>query len=149
MINWRKMIIGYLLSVAGFVAAEYTVLRALPLSTWFEYRMIAAEAPVPLGGPIKMQSSIVQHLVTDMRYNDVLFCDFTGKGEYSFYSSSTDSYDAAPPMDGVSKWTYAGGVPITHAWCFMRSAVTAQLRYGIRKTPQEIRSEPFEIGATR
>ena len=146
MINPVKIVLGPILAIAAFMSAEWTAMTFLPLNTWFEYRSISVEGDVPDGGPIKVKSSIVRHRISDMRYNDVLFCRFDYADNFILYSTSASQYDGAPPMDGISQWAYAGNVPITHATCYIRSSVTVALKYGIQKTPQVIMSNQFKIG---
>ena len=147
MINPVKIAAGYLFGVAAFVALDWTALTFLPLSTWVEYRTVRIVPPVPLGGPIDAQSDLVRHRISDMRFSDTLFCDLGDGNGYRLYSTIPSSFESAPPKDGISNWTYTGPVPSIHAWCYMRSTINIDLKYGIEKKPQIIISEPFEIGS--
>lgn len=142
MIDVPKIVIGYILGVAGFVASEYVVLRSLPMDYFFKYEKTEIIEPVQKGGAIRAVSHLRRYRAVDMRYQDTLFCD-----EYGLYSSEMTTYDNAHPSDDliVSRWAYKAEIP-AHGHCWIKSAITAELRYGIIKGPQEVKTQKVEIG---
>lgn len=149
MINWRKIIGGYLLLTGLFIACEYLALRwLLPVSFWFEYRQVAVVPPVIPGGPLRFSSSIDRYRTSDMQYNDALFCD-TGKGKFETFSiQPVSDFNSAPARsaDDSALWWYTADVPEMPARCYLRAVPAVKLRYGIIRAHQPIYTDPFDIG---
>lgn len=145
--NPWKIAVGYITAVMAFVCTEYMALNYLPLSHWIKYDQVTVFRPVEGGQPIEVLSILHRYRAVDMIYNDNLFCKTSPRAGFRLYSSMESKYTGAPPSDEtiVSKWTYTGAVPRKKSVCYLRSAVTVQLRYGIRPKPQIMQTYPFEV----
>lgn len=142
--NFWKVVFGYLSALGIVFGTEYTALTFAPLSYWVEYQNVQILPPVNPGGPVRVLSTFQRHQTANMVYNDTLYCA-DGAGDYATYSVQAGEISALPPFNGSRQWKYTAPVP-RQGQCFLRSAVTVQLKYGIRPKPQVLISNIVNIG---
>ena len=142
------MATGYIILTLTFMSVVYTALSLLPLSTWIKYDQVTVFEPVEAGGPIEMLSVLHRYRSVDMIYNDVLFCDLGDGRGFRLYSPQDGRYSNAPKSKEtiVSNWVYTQPVPRKKSTCFIKSAPTVELKYGIRPKPQELKTYLFQVG---
>lgn len=143
--NFWKAVFGYLSALGVVFGTEYTALTFAPLSYWVEYQDVQIVPPVEAGGPVLVLSTFTRHRTANMVFNDTLYCAAEGDEQFATYSTQPGEISALPPFNGSRQWKYTAPVP-RQGKCFLRSAVTVQLKYGIRPKPQVLISNIVNIG---
>ena len=148
MIDFKKLIAGPIILISLFASFEWTALTLSPSTNFFRYHSIDVASVDNSVSEIKLVSSLERFRLVNMHYQDTLFCKSEKDREYFFYSSQESEYKNAPRSHGIkrSPWVYAARIPKKQSKCFIRSAVSVTLRYGISPPAQIIETKIFEIG---
>ncbi len=146
--------IPYISSIIVVVGAlvflfHVAYLLLTPPSYWFTYHAIKpAQDVFQIGEPLKFLSFADFHKKTDVRWNDVLRCNFDmDQFGYLFFSEYTSQADSWGPFKSATTprpWAYNERIPQAPTTCFVDSTITVKLPYGITKQ-QEIFSPEFRI----
>lgn len=134
-----KGAVAYVMTVALFVALQYTFYKIMPMSFWIEYQSIEVPAKVlSLGEPPVFVSHATgsTERSADIEWNDVLRCNFDENGHgFKYLSNYESSVTAYKPEESVraTSWQYNSAVPDSPAICYLDSTITLILPYGIEK----------------
>ena len=128
-INWFKLIrnglFTYVVVVVFFIVSAELALTVLPSTYWIEYeKVIPTKDTFQIGEKLQFVSVSEVYRPTEVRWNDVLRCDFgQGFGHFSDYQSS--SLVGVRELSTTSPWTYNGVIPNEPTSCFLESHIFA------------------------
>lgn len=144
MISFRRVIVGYALACLAVIAIEWTAGRLVPRDAFFHYYSIEPASRVVPGSPVYFRSVLRVTIPVDFDYVDTLYCDVSDGLGWRYWSQQTSRVENAEVRTAQSPaiWLYSADTPDVPYRCYLRSAVSAVLKYGETKT-QVLKSDPF------
>lgn len=138
-------------SVVAFATADFATKRwVLDHTHWFEYSKVEFIAPLVEGRPVDMLSYSDWHRVSDVTWNDALFCYLDLNDEMATRIVTPPSIvdraylpnNAAAPKP----WRFLEAAPRAGLECYSKHVIVVNVGYGITKT-QTLYSDPITITA--
>lgn len=122
---------------------NYVQLKFSDSSDYFTYTSLTSKDSYDVWEDLYFVSNITRKKETDMKYVDILKCQFEW-ADFSWFSQSIGYTKDLMAWVYISVWRYNGAVPPREAVCFIDSSPTVTLDFGLEKT-QRIKSNTFTI----